>query len=196
MIHGPRECEAELAAAYEELSDLVFRTCLRFAPGDRAWALDRTQDTFVTLAEHFPQLSHANEPAALRAWVLRVAVNHCLATLRRRRLWRQRLASVRGFFADLTDRPWSESDPERRADVMRAAHRIERAMARLEPLERAVVTLMYLDDTTQAQTAEILGLSRGYVSKLHRRALDKLRRYGFDHLTVVQGDDASARDLP
>ena len=49
------------------------------------------------------------------------------------------------------------------------------ALAQLQPLDRAVLVLRYLDDRPVADVAEVLGCSQGAVRNRTLRALDRLR---------------------
>ena len=49
------------------------------------------------------------------------------------------------------------------------------ALAALEPLDRAVLVLRYLDDRSVAETAEAIGVSPGAVRNRTMRALERLR---------------------
>lgn len=49
------------------------------------------------------------------------------------------------------------------------------ALAGLEPLDRAVLVLRYLDDRSVAETADALGVSAGAVRNRTMRALERLR---------------------
>ena len=74
----------------------------------------------------------------------------------------------------LPDDTAMEDDCERRADAARLRRLVETLPAR----ERTLLRLRYgLDGThpaTQQQTADRLGISRSYVSRLEKRALDRL----------------------
>ena len=52
---------------------------------------------------------------------------------------------------------------------------LDTAMAHLPERERAVLSLRYFHDLTQARTAKVLGVSQVQVSRLERRALERLR---------------------
>lgn len=49
------------------------------------------------------------------------------------------------------------------------------ALARLAPLDRAVLVMRYLDDVSVAETAQVLGLTPGAVRNRSLRALDRIR---------------------
>lgn len=55
-------------------------------------------------------------------------------------------------------------------------HRVAREVARLPANEATVVRQHYDNGLSFAQVAELIGLSRGRVSQLHRSALEKLRK--------------------
>lgn len=54
---------------------------------------------------------------------------------------------------------------------------LKQACARLVPRERAIVVLRFLQEKTQAEVAEVLGISQGQVSRLEKRVLQALRDY-------------------
>jgi RNA polymerase sporulation-specific sigma factor len=52
---------------------------------------------------------------------------------------------------------------------------IAQAMSALSPLEKGVLRRFFYADLTQTEIASVLGRSRGYISRILRRALEKLR---------------------
>ncbi|MEV6825253.1 SigB/SigF/SigG family RNA polymerase sigma factor [Amycolatopsis sp. NPDC051102] len=51
------------------------------------------------------------------------------------------------------------------------------AMATLEPRERAIVKMRFVDELTQSQIAQRVGISQMHVSRLLARSLEKLRQH-------------------
>jgi RNA polymerase sigma factor (sigma-70 family) len=67
--------------------------------------------------------------------------------------------------------------------------RLEDALRRLTPKQRAVLVLRFYDDLTEAQTAEVLKVSRNTVKSQTRLALRRLRE-------LTPGLVAPLSDLP
>jgi len=162
-----REEEARVFdEAYRRHADSVFAVCLRFGLGDRQWALDRTHDVFVRLAEQLPRLEDREN---LMPWLYRVAANFCLMALRRQGRWgrlRERLRHLG---------PRAAATPAQEVQEGRNRAAIVEAIAALPARQRAVMTLVYLDGLTQTEAAGALGLSKAQVSKHHQKAVDTLR---------------------
>lgn len=114
---------------------------------------------------------------AYRAWgrmdgdpfpyVRRILVNSAYDSWRRK----QRLKEVFGLKRDAPTRR-VEDQPELAHD---ANARLDELMRCLTPKERAVVTLRYLSDLTETDTAHELGIPVGTVKSTHARALQKMR---------------------
>ncbi|MBV1851591.1 SigE family RNA polymerase sigma factor [Catellatospora tritici] len=60
-------------------------------------------------------------------------------------------------------------------DEVAARDEVWRALGRLPRRQRAVLVLRYFDDLSEAQIAEVMGVSVGTVKSQHAKALSKLR---------------------
>ncbi len=159
------EGAVDFDAVYRQHSQRLFVLCMRFANGDRDWALDRVHDTFVKLGERREQLCDIPD---LGGWLYRVATNECLMRLRRMKTWRRLLP-------DLSDsrRTYSPS-PESAHAAKRDLTRLEIALDTLPPKQAAVFILVHLEEKTQAEAGRILGISKAQTSRLHRKAQETL----------------------
>jgi RNA polymerase sigma-70 factor (ECF subfamily) len=156
---------------YRAHAESVFRVCRRFSGGDRDWAKDRMHDVFIKLLERADQVREVGDPGG---WLYRVSVRTCFMELRRKR----RFSGVLGALMGVSDEP--SLGPERLARARRDVGELEAALADLPPKERAVVVLVHLEEKSQTEAAELLELSKGQVSKLHSRAMAKLRAREWD----------------
>ena len=159
-------------SAYGELMrrhrDPVFRIA-RGQTGDATEALDVTQETFVSA---FAALERYDTGRSFRLWIARIAINKCHD-------WARRCA-VRRFFAFV--RPIEEAGvvadsaqtPEEAAGSRGELARINAAIATLPGNLKDVLTLRALEALSQAETAQILGISEKAVETRLYRARNKL----------------------
>lgn len=149
---------------YRNHAQMVFRTCLRFAAGERQWALDRMQDVFVKLGRNIDTVQE--NPGG---WLYRVAVNECFMAMRRQKTWGRVKDTL------FSDTPTTSRSPEPDVEARQALGRLSVALSELPAKQRAVMVLVYLEGRSQNEAAELLGLSKGQISKLHKKAIATLR---------------------
>ncbi|HEX2895456.1 MAG TPA: SigE family RNA polymerase sigma factor [Marmoricola sp.] len=123
--------------------------------GDLHRAEDLVQDALVKVALRWERLRDGHPEAYAR----RVVVNSNISWWRRHR---------RETAADPREQPAEPPDTDTTLVV-------RRALARLTPNQRAVVVLRHLDDLTERETAEVLGVSIGTVKSQNAAALARLR---------------------
>jgi RNA polymerase sigma-70 factor (ECF subfamily) len=162
-----RDGRQVLEAAYRQHADFVFAVCLRFAAGDRDWALDRAHNVFLQLNDNLTTLRLDQD---LRPWLRKVAVNECLMDLRRRDR-RKRLLGLFGGGGEL-----AAVHPEQELRLSRDVIALDRALGRLPAKQRVLLGLMYFDGESLTDAAELIGVSKGQASKLHKSALEQLAR--------------------
>jgi RNA polymerase sigma-70 factor, ECF subfamily len=154
-----------LETAYREHADYVFRLCMKFAGGDRSWAIDRTHDVFIRLNENLNKLNLEQD---LRPWLRTVAVNECFLDLRRRER-RQRLLRIFGVASDE-----APAVQERDVAVLRDVIALDHALDDLPAKQRMLLGLMYFEGESLTDAAKMIGVSKGQASKLHKSALERL----------------------
>ncbi|HLG92593.1 MAG TPA: sigma-70 family RNA polymerase sigma factor, partial [Acidimicrobiales bacterium] len=79
----------------------------------------------------------------------------------------------------------SEEGPDGTVLARALSEQVRRAMEQLSERERRILVLAYIENLTQAQIGEILGVSHSRVSQLKKRALAKLRHL----LAAVDGEE-------
>jgi RNA polymerase sigma-70 factor (ECF subfamily) len=192
-----RRARAGDFAAFEELvgrfQNRVYALALRIV-GEMHDAEDVTQQTFLSLVEH---LRDFREESAVAGWVLRIATNHALKLLRKRRgLGTVPLApsTESEGYGDIPHpefiAPWRD-DPADLASRREVRELIDQALAELDEKYRVVFVLRDVEGFSIKETAESLGLTESAVKVRLLRARLALR----ERLTRVLGDEA-ARVFP
>jgi RNA polymerase sigma factor (sigma-70 family) len=161
-------------AAYGELMhrhrDTVYRI-VRGQIGDADEALDVTQNSFIAA---FSALARYDRARPFRVWVARIAINKCHDWARRRAV-RRFLA----FAAPLSDAE-QVADSAAPADAMLADRQAlaitMRAIANLPASLKEPLVLRTIDELSQAETAQILGISEKAVEMRVYRARQKLEK--------------------
>jgi RNA polymerase sigma-70 factor (sigma-E family) len=128
--------------------------------GDHHRAEDLVQQTLLRVVGRWRQIVGAGDPDA---YVRRVLYHQHIS-------WWRRTAS-----REIPGEGPPATAPDH-GDAVVAAIAVRRALARLAPRQRAVLVLRYFEDLTEAQTAEVLGISVGTVKSHTRDALSRLRR--------------------
>ena len=117
--------------------------------------------------------------ALVSTWLYRIAVNHCLNVLRRRRL--RRFVSLSAGSAEeegawAIDPPEERADPQRALESRRSWQRVQQAIAKLPPSQRAVLVLARFEELSYKEIAETLGITLGAVESRLFRAMRSLER--------------------
>ena len=121
---------------------------------------DLYQDILVQLWRALPSFEGSSTPGT---WLYRVALNTALGQKR------QRAARERATL-DAGDPVWRNRipAPDESLESKQRLERLYSAIARLNDVDKAVV-MMYLDEKSHREIAEVLGITESYVGvKLHR----------------------------
>lgn len=181
-------------AAFEALVDRfqprVYRLARRIVEQVQD-AEDVTQQTFLSLIEHIDQF---RGESAVATWVLRIATNHALKVLRKRRglptVPLQAVADPDDSYATLPHpgyiAQWREN-PEDLAQRAEVRQLVEQALTDLDDKYRVVFVLRDIEGLSIKETAAALGLSEANVKVRLLRARLQLR----ERLTQALGNEAT-----
>ncbi|MBL8952697.1 MAG: sigma-70 family RNA polymerase sigma factor [Myxococcaceae bacterium] len=158
----------ELSEAFERHRGDVYRWAMRYGAGDRAWAEDLTHDVFLKLHGH---LSSLEARADLAGWLYTVTARLAMTRRRNERGWSARLAA---YF-----KPQREAALDEQVAARQATRSAMAQLAALPDRERVVLCMELLDGKKQRDIASALGLSEGHVSKLLKRARERIRIAGW-----------------
>ena len=150
----------------EEHTDLVYGVAYRMM-GNAQDAEDVTQETFLSAFRHWESFRGGS---AVGTWLYRIAVNACLMRLRKEK--RARASRLDPGYADADVLDWvpdTSGTPEEHAINSELREEMVKALAALPSDLRAAVVLRDVQGMSNAEAADILGVSVPSVkSKLHR----------------------------
>ncbi|HQV26803.1 MAG TPA: sigma-70 family RNA polymerase sigma factor [Thermoflexales bacterium] len=155
----------------QEFGQAIARYSRRFA---NTLSLEEIEDIAqVTLIGAIEGIDRFQSNSSLRTWVLRIA-HHKLVDAVRRGGSRDRREIV---FAEMPEE-WEPEFPELPEDLMvtrEQQQRVAAALSALPDLERAVITLRYIEDMDTLQISEIINKSHRSTQKLLTDARAHLR---------------------
>lgn len=168
----------------ERHQDRLMRLCQGFL-GDPEEARDAVQEVFL---KAYRKAGTFRPRGRVYTWLYRIAVNHCLNRLRRRKVVRfLSLTGARDEGAE--EKPdFDPADPgpgpEERLDARQRWARTREALDALPEGQRAALVLAKLEGLSQREVAEVLEISEGAVEGRLFRAMRKLE----SALATTQGD--------
>jgi RNA polymerase sigma-70 factor (sigma-E family) len=145
---------AAVAEHHRELARFAFRLC-----GDRTAAEDIVAEAYARVLPHW----RAGRVDGLLPYLMRTVANEAYARHRRWRLERTK------------EPPWAPSDQGRFEDQVESHDELWSALERLPLEQRMVLVLRIVEDLSEEQTAEVLGIRPGTVKSRLSRALGSLR---------------------
>lgn len=148
--------QAILSETFEQYASAIYRFAFRRL-GNRESAQDVTAQVFLKAARGMdPSFSEE----ARRAWLFRVA--------------RTAIVDVWRSYGECPAVPleWYAEEPSHAIEAdSKAAARVESILARLNPVQRRVLELRFLEGRSLIETAQELGTTEGNVKVLQHRAL-------------------------
>jgi RNA polymerase sigma-70 factor (ECF subfamily) len=143
--------------------------------GDREEGRDAVQEVFL---KAFRKASDFRPQGRVYTWLYRIAVNHCLNRLRRRRLVRFTRFAGPAEGEDVEAPELDPADgapsPEETLATRRRWAATRRALAALPPNQRVVVVLVRFEGLSYRETAAALGITEGAVESRLFRAMRRL----------------------
>lgn len=187
-----RRAKAGEYPAFEALVSKYERpiyTLARRMVGNNEDAEDVVQETFSSVVEH---LADFREEATFYTWVSRIASNHALKVIRKRRglttvpLDEESVSDGQDFPRPEFIAPWSE-DPEAAGKDPKIRKLVENALGELDEKYRLAFVLRDIQGLSTEDAARALGISEGNLKVRLLRARLQLR----ERLTRVLGDETA-----
>lgn len=165
-----RRCEAErrFVDITRNQGGLVSSICLSFARSKEEFE-DLRQDAFLNI---WRGIDSFRADSSISTWVYRITLNTCVSWQRKSRGGERQAEALNEFYRELFDET-SREDIERYEQMYRL-------IAQLPPLDKSAL-LMWLDDKSYDEIAEVMGLSRNAVASRLKRAKDRLAAMAADH---------------
>jgi RNA polymerase sigma-70 factor (ECF subfamily) len=163
-VDGQADRRRRFEAQLKEHQRIVFKVAAAYArtAEDRN---DLAQEICVQLWRSFPAFDARR--ARFSTWTYRIALNVAISQLRRER-GRGEPEPLDAYLADTLGGGAAIAEPDERIGQLHAF------IDRLDPLNRALI-LLYLEDRSHAEIAEVLGLSETNVATKIGRIKQKLR---------------------
>ncbi|KKW35839.1 MAG: hypothetical protein UY81_C0036G0002 [Candidatus Giovannonibacteria bacterium GW2011_GWA2_53_7] len=155
--------EAQFLRAYDELADPIFRYCY-FRLFDRERARELMQETFLRT---WQRLTLGEEIKELRAYLYRTAYHLIVDEAMKKKALSLDALQDAGF------QPSADEGKTHEHRIELAL--IERYIDRLEPEERDLILLRYVNGLPPKEVAKILGVTPNVASVRIHRALKKLK---------------------
>lgn len=156
-----RQATQRFAAITASQGNLIASLCLSFARTREEFE-DMRQDALLNI---WNGLASFRAESAASTWVYRVTLNTCVSYKRRSRVSERQAEAFDEFYRDLYE-DVSDEDQER----YRLMYRL---IASLRPVDRSIM-LLWLDDNTYDEIAEVMGLTREAVAARLKRAKDRM----------------------
>jgi len=175
--------KAAFARLVEKHKQSVHGLCFRLL-GTAEEARDAAQEAFVRA---YTGIGDFDPRQPFAAWVLRIARNHCIDLLRRRR---PTLALAEGRSDDGPETGVAPElqdhfavSGEQRVQEEEAQRDLDRAVAALPPRYREVIALFHIQHKSYAEIAQTMGVPMGTVMTWLHRARKELKAQLLEHLS-------------
>jgi RNA polymerase sigma-70 factor (ECF subfamily) len=167
-----RDADAAFARLVEGYQARLLRLCERLL-GDGEEARDAVQEIFLKM---YRKAAEVRPQGQVYTWLYRIAVNHCLNKLRRRKLVRflRWQSPAEDAETPAFDPPDAAPDPAAALEARRQWQATRKAIAALPENQRAVLVLARFEGLSYKQIAEVLEITEGAVESRLFRAMRRL----------------------
>ncbi|MBD9363599.1 sigma-70 family RNA polymerase sigma factor [Methylomonas fluvii] len=162
--------QAALGKLYDTLVDQVYGLALRITRRAQC-AEEVVQDTFWQIWRQAPRFDA--ERGSVKAWVMTMARSRALDALRQ---LDGNLSELEPEALALIEAPADQMPPDLLSAVQHG-HRLQTALAALEPLPRQLVSLAFFRGLSHDEIAACSGLPLGTVKSHIRRALQTMQQF-------------------
>ena len=146
----------------EKYSDYLYNMAYRIM-GNQTDAEDAVQDAFLSAYRNYDKF---RGDSAVSTWLYRIGMNACLMKLRKEK--KSRYLTQIGV-EDLQIASWPEEGPERAALNSELKEHLEQGLALLPPQLRMAVVLRDVQELSNEEAADALGITVSSVkARLHR----------------------------
>jgi RNA polymerase sigma-70 factor (ECF subfamily) len=146
---GNEDAFAELYRQHIRYVRAIGRSILRNRDLD-----DMCQETFLLA---FMRLDSFEGNAQFRSWITRIAINRCLAILRKGRQASNGESHLVQMDAETAADRWVYASKDSQLEGVGARLDLERLLGMLKPTQRQILEMAYLEDMPDLQIAEALG---------------------------------------
>ena len=164
----------DFEAFYEQYKNMVFNLSLHYVQ-NREDAEEITQDIFVTV---YDKLSSFRAEAKVSTWLYRITVNRCI-DFERSRKRKKRFAFLNSLFGKnhelLIDVP-EFNHPGILLEQREEMKQIFDALNQLPERQKTVIILLKIEEKSQAEAADIMGIGIKAVESLFQRAKNNLSK--------------------
>ncbi|MUG21501.1 sigma-70 family RNA polymerase sigma factor [Paenibacillus macerans] len=157
---GERE---EFALIVQAFQQPIFRYCCRLL-GNRQDAEDAVQDV---LFKAYKSIGRYKPAASFSSWLYRIACNHCLNLLRRRRLQ----SRIMRIFKPET----AAGSPEQKMEESLYSETLQAALMKLSLEERNMLVLRVFEQLSYQEMSEILQVSPNALNKRMKKTMNKMK---------------------
>lgn len=170
------ENEADFDLLYHKYKKLVFNLCLNYT-FDVDDAKDITQEVFVKIYQKHHQYSSSG--GSEKNWIFGITVNQCLDFLKSKRR-KKRFGSIVSLFYPDSNEPinsaLSFNHPGILMEQKEELENLLRLIYHLPENQKTVITLLKIEDRSQKEVAEIMGISVKAVESLFQRAKQNIKK--------------------